>query len=89
MLCFAFPRLLLTRLKKVVIQDLGSLHGTYLNDEVEKMTSEEPRELRNGDSIRFGVSVWRGAESFTPTTVKVGIVFDYRSVQLPLFRASY
>ncbi|KAK0626914.1 hypothetical protein B0T14DRAFT_122057 [Immersiella caudata] len=63
---------------KVKIRDLGSLHGTYLNDGPDGL-SKEFRELRDGDSIRFGVGVWRGSESFVPTTVKVGIAFDHRS----------
>lgn len=62
------------------IKDLGSLHGTYLNDDEDKIPSNESRELQDGDSIRFGVGVWRGSESFTPTTVKVGITFDHRWV---------
>ncbi|KAK5663070.1 hypothetical protein OQA88_6486 [Cercophora sp. LCS_1] len=63
--------------KKVEIQDLGSLHGTYLNDEAEKLAKNKPRELRDGDHIKFGVSVWRGSEPFAPAAVKVGIAFNH------------
>ncbi|KAK0720753.1 hypothetical protein B0H67DRAFT_552875 [Lasiosphaeris hirsuta] len=64
--------------KKVEIRDLGSLHGTYLNNEVEKIPKNELRELKDGDSIKFGVPVLRGHDTFSPTTVKVGISFDPR-----------
>ncbi|KAK0651531.1 hypothetical protein B0T16DRAFT_81427 [Cercophora newfieldiana] len=64
---------------KVKIEDLGSLHGTYINDEEDKIASNDPRELRDGDIVRFGVSVWRASESFSPTKVRVGIAFDHRS----------
>lgn len=61
---------------QVLIRDLGSLHGTYVNDEPE--TIQQARELRSGDKIKFGTSVMRGSERFTPTTVKVGISLDYQ-----------
>ncbi|KAK3359092.1 hypothetical protein B0T25DRAFT_514700 [Lasiosphaeria hispida] len=64
--------------KKIEIRDLGSLHGTYVNNEVDKIPQNELRELKDGDSIKFGVPVLRGHDTFSPTTVKVGISFDPR-----------
>jgi len=61
---------------QVLIRDLGSLHGTFVNDEPE--TIQQSRELKDGDKIKFGTPVMRGSERFTPTTVKVGISLDYR-----------
>ncbi|KAK4453840.1 hypothetical protein QBC34DRAFT_194974 [Podospora aff. communis PSN243] len=65
--------------KKVKIRDLGSLHGTFLNDSPDGGLDSQFQELNDGDNIRFGVGVWRGSENFMPTTVKVGIVFDHRN----------
>jgi hypothetical protein len=65
--------------KKVKIRDLGSLHGTFLNDGLDGGLDSQFQELNDGDNIRFGVGVWRGSENFVPTTVKVGIAFDHRN----------
>lgn len=64
--------------KKVRIQDLGSLHGTYLNNQPHKLPCDVSRDLQPGDTIRFGVGIERCGENFAPATVQVGIVFDQR-----------
>lgn len=65
----------MTFFQAVEIRDLGSLHGTYINDEQDRIAADSPRQLRNGDQIRFGVSLQRNGESFSPLKVKVGIEF--------------
>ncbi len=66
------------------IRDLGSLHGTYINDDEERIQRKGVRELKDGDYIKFGVPISRGEEQFQPTKVKVGIEFDHRSVLFPV-----
>src|SRR3954452_25225495 len=41
----------------VAIEDLGSTNGTFVNDE--RITGT--RSLRDGDTVRFGNTVWRTA----------------------------
>ncbi|KAK1771072.1 hypothetical protein QBC33DRAFT_229729 [Phialemonium atrogriseum] len=65
----------------VNLRDLGSLHGTYINDEDERLPVKEPREVHDGDRIRFGVPILRNGEAFTPAKVKVGIAFNRSRVQ--------
>ena len=40
---------------RVVIEDLGSTNGTFVNGE----RIDEPRELEVGDLVRFGMAAWR------------------------------
>ena len=51
------------------------MHGTYLNGSKERLHKGESAELKDGDMLKFGIPVWRGDETFAPTTVKVGIKF--------------
>ncbi|KAK3899858.1 hypothetical protein C8A05DRAFT_17777, partial [Staphylotrichum tortipilum] len=60
--------------KKIKVSDLGSLHGTFLNGE-ERIPKNESREVRHGDTLRFGGPIWRGTEKFVPATVRVGVEF--------------
>ncbi len=32
-----------------------------------------PRQLHDGDKLQFGVAIYRGAESYAPATMRVGI----------------
>ncbi|KAK4104643.1 hypothetical protein N658DRAFT_185101 [Parathielavia hyrcaniae] len=56
---------------EIEIKDLGSLHGTFLNDE--RIPADQWREVKDGDTLRFGAPISRGNEEFLPTTAKVGI----------------
>lgn len=69
-----FRSLLLTASQKVMITDIGSLHGTFLNGNKDKLPKNEPRELKHGDKVQLGVSIYRGNDMFPPTTVGVSIV---------------
>lgn len=57
------------------VKDLGSLHGTYLNGE-EPVPRKGFREVKDGDTIRFGVPIFRGSDQYAPITLKVGIRFS-------------
>jgi hypothetical protein len=57
--------------------DLGSLHGTFLNGN-ERIPANGTRELKDGDTVRFGAPIWHGAKQFVPTTVKVGLQFPHK-----------
>ncbi|KAJ4155554.1 hypothetical protein LMH87_000793 [Akanthomyces muscarius] len=59
--------------QKVLIQDVGSLHGTYHNDT--KLQQGQAKALYHGDLLKFGIAIDRGNESFPQCTMKVGIEF--------------
>lgn len=46
------------KIDRVTITDLGSMHGTYVNNQ--KLTRYDPFTLHDGDLIRFGTVVARG-----------------------------
>ncbi|KAK4219591.1 hypothetical protein QBC37DRAFT_108721 [Rhypophila decipiens] len=69
--------------KKVIIKDLGSLHGTFLNDEKDRLEKGEVREVRNGDKLQLGVSIFRGSDSFPPTTLDIGIEYREKKRDVP------
>lgn len=64
--------------KKIQIKDLGSLHGTYINDDARRLAEGKLHELKDGDLLRFGVAIARGSDSFAATTLKVGIAHNNR-----------
>ncbi|KAL7622897.1 hypothetical protein AAE478_006576 [Parahypoxylon ruwenzoriense] len=60
--------------KAVFIKDIGSLHGTFHtpNDMVGKesrLGAHQPVKLANGDSLRFGIDVFRSKETFPPCSI--------------------
>ncbi|OAQ98608.1 hypothetical protein LLEC1_01217 [Akanthomyces lecanii] len=59
--------------QRVLIEDVGSLHGTYQNDL--KLQQGKPKPLSNGDLLKFGIPIDRGNERFPQCTMKVGIEF--------------
>ncbi|KAK3377864.1 hypothetical protein B0H63DRAFT_227939 [Podospora didyma] len=67
--------------KKLEIRDLGSLHGTFINDELQRLNKNESRELNDGDRLVFGVGIQRGDDSFAPTTLRVGILYSQEAHQ--------
>ncbi|KAK4121441.1 hypothetical protein N657DRAFT_635997 [Parathielavia appendiculata] len=64
-------------INKIEIKDLGSLHGTFLNEE--RIPADQGREVNDGDTLRFGAPISRGKEEFLPTTAKVAIVICDRN----------
>ncbi|KAK1780813.1 hypothetical protein QBC45DRAFT_391134 [Copromyces sp. CBS 386.78] len=63
--------------KRLRLRDLGSLHGTYINESDQRLEKDDLVELKDGDNIRFGVDIMR-KKTFPPTVVKVGL--DYIEV---------
>ncbi|EOO02590.1 putative fha domain-containing protein [Phaeoacremonium minimum UCRPA7] len=61
--------------RTVCIRDIGSLHGTFINSEQDRIDNNTERPLATGDTIKFGVPIWRGKDAFAPTTVGVGLEF--------------
>ncbi|RDL38094.1 uncharacterized protein BP5553_05527 [Venustampulla echinocandica] len=55
----------------VTVRDLGSMHGTFLNDT--KVPTEQPAEVEDGDVIAFGAEVRRGPEIFPACSFQVNI----------------
>ena len=64
-------------LQRLKLRDLGSLHGTYINDSDQRLNKDNPVEIKEGDNIRFGVDIMRKM-TFSPTVVKID--FDYIDV---------
>ncbi|KAI1495928.1 hypothetical protein F5X99DRAFT_414615 [Biscogniauxia marginata] len=63
-----------TNPKTVMIQDIGSLHGTFHtpNDGLKRETRLEPQKpvkLATGDILRFGIDIFRSKETFPPCSV--------------------
>ncbi|TAQ91513.1 hypothetical protein B7494_g233 [Chlorociboria aeruginascens] len=52
----------------VMIQDIGSMHGTYVNH---SRLDKEPVEVEDGDTIVFGAEVRRGPEVFMACAFEV------------------
>ena len=48
--------------KALAIQDIGSMHGTYVNNH--RLNKDELKELANGDVLLLGAEVKRGIETF-------------------------
>ncbi|TQS36967.1 hypothetical protein Golomagni_02573 [Golovinomyces magnicellulatus] len=51
-------------LKSLIIRDIGSMHGTSINNF--QLVNNMPVELRNGDLVLFGAEVKRGSETYSP-----------------------
>lgn len=55
------------------IRDIGSLHGTFIDDGPDAIPKNDLVKIRNGSKVTFGIPIWRNQESFNPATVKVDI----------------
>lgn len=65
--------------KTITIQDIGSMHGTYLN--TAELARKSPTVLRDGDTLVFGAEVRRGPETFPACAFRVNYkVLPYKSV---------
>ncbi|KAL1845284.1 hypothetical protein VTK73DRAFT_743 [Phialemonium thermophilum] len=60
----------------VEISDCGSLHGTFLNGESDRLPIGEPQQLHDGDRLVFGLEIFRNGEAFNPVNVTVGVDFE-------------
>jgi pSer/pThr/pTyr-binding forkhead associated (FHA) protein len=57
----------------ITIQDIGSMHGTYLN--TAELARKSPTVLRDGDTLVFGAEVRRGPETFPACAFRVNYEF--------------
>lgn len=55
--------------KSITVTDPGSLHGTYVNND--RVAKDVPHVLHNGDTVVFGMSIYRRNEEFPPTRIRV------------------
>lgn len=61
--------------KTLQIRDLGSLHGTFINDEQSRLQPDVGRKLKQGDTLRLGGTLWHDKDHFTPTEIQVEFSF--------------
>ncbi|KAK6080411.1 Factor arrest protein 10 [Seiridium cupressi] len=70
--------------KTVLIEDTGSLHGTFRRSEHEdkedRICTREKVSLRDGDIIRFGTDIYRGQQTFPPCTVHVELSWNQENL---------
>ena len=59
---------------RVTIQDIGSMHGTYVNGR--QLDRNAVRVLDNDDIIAFGASVKRGTETFPRRSYRITYTWD-------------
>lgn len=59
--------------KTITIQDIGSMHGTYLNNV--ELPRNVPSTLNNGDIVVFGAEVRRGPETFPACSFRIHFEF--------------
>ncbi|KAK2595117.1 hypothetical protein QQS21_007143 [Conoideocrella luteorostrata] len=57
----------------VGIVDIGSLHGTYLNNS--RLCERQPRKICSDDIIRFGIPIEKGVDVFQPCQMKVKLKY--------------
>jgi pSer/pThr/pTyr-binding forkhead associated (FHA) protein len=57
----------------VTIHDIGSMHGTYINNK--QLSVRDPTRILDGDEITFGAEVKRGPETFPACAFQVKIDF--------------
>lgn len=61
--------------------DAGSLHGTYVNDK--RVNVHQFRRLYQNDTIRFGIAISKGSETFPPCEMKVTLNHGSRKYDSP------
>ncbi|RPA96560.1 hypothetical protein L873DRAFT_1693901 [Choiromyces venosus 120613-1] len=70
---------LLVPSRKIVIKDMKSMHGTYVNGL--QLAGDETAELTDGTEVTFGSEVTRGDEVFPPKTFRCGV--EWEEVPIP------
>ncbi|KAF3286846.1 hypothetical protein TWF970_008681 [Orbilia oligospora] len=65
---------------KVLISDAGSMHGTYLDNQLLEPKLFVP--LETGSQVRFGNSVTRGSDVFPPKAFDVKVVQNSRMAEI-------
>ncbi|KAF3286847.1 hypothetical protein TWF970_008681 [Orbilia oligospora] len=72
--------LLTYKLFQVLISDAGSMHGTYLDNQLLEPKLFVP--LETGSQVRFGNSVTRGSDVFPPKAFDVKVVQNSRMAEI-------
>ncbi|QPG97280.1 hypothetical protein C2857_006077 [Epichloe festucae Fl1] len=57
------------KLNSISVMDIGSLHGTYVNNS--RVVQRQVRKLTSGDILRFGAPIQKGRDIFQACEVKV------------------
>jgi len=70
----AFPGPRANKKQAITIQDIGSMHGTYLNNV--ELPRKSPAPLGNNDVVVFGAEVKRGPETFPACRFRVNVNFE-------------
>lgn len=72
----------------VSLTDIGSLHGTFYNGSTEPIKTSQ--ELKDGDTVAFGVRIERGETSFHQCEMSVGLTFGEKQyVHVDSFLATH
>lgn len=64
--------------KTLAVRDVGSTHGTFLNGSDLPITRNTQHAVKTGDKLRFGISINRDRDAFTPITIELGVEFTNR-----------
>lgn len=68
----------------ITIEDIGSMHGTYVNHD--QLKKKEARGLSDGDIVVFGAEVKRGEETFPACAFKITYeILPYKTSQTNTF----
>ncbi|KAL7786642.1 hypothetical protein V8C37DRAFT_391959 [Trichoderma ceciliae] len=59
--------------QRVFIKDIGSLHGTYYNNN--RLKKHQAQAVKDGDLIQFGIPIDRGLDTCPPCTMRVAVQF--------------
>ncbi|CUS08872.1 unnamed protein product [Tuber aestivum] len=73
---------LLVPSRKIVIKDMKSMHGTYVNGL--QLAGDETAELTDGTEVTFGSEVTRGDEIFPPKTFRCGVEWEEIPLSKPV-----
>jgi pSer/pThr/pTyr-binding forkhead associated (FHA) protein len=64
---------MLTKPQMVMIRDIGSTHGTYLNNTA--LEQKKQRSVSDNDIVVFGTEVRRGSEVFPACAFRINYEF--------------
>ncbi|KAK5987511.1 hypothetical protein PT974_11642 [Cladobotryum mycophilum] len=66
-----------TQQQKIILKDVGSLHGTFCNNT--RLGQNQGHALQTGDVIQFGIPIDRGHDTFPPCNLRAAIEFGASS----------
>lgn len=59
--------------QQVFIKDVGSMHGTFINSSI--LLKNESTPLEDGDLLKFGIPIERGADTHPPCEIKAHVSY--------------